>query len=327
MHDLPPRVDLARLPTPVEPLPGLSDELGIQLFVKRDDLTGAAISGNKVRKLEFLMADALAREADVVITCGGADSNHCRATAVAARRLGLDVELMLRGLAAAGGQGNLFLDRLLGATLHDLTPSEYGRRDQHMQRRAEALAAEGRRPYVIPMGGSSPLGALGYVRCAEEIAADQRAHGTRFDVIVSATGSGGTLAGLLAGGEVYGLTERIIGVPVSDDGAHFQRVVGALLGGLRDLYMPGLRVQAEASHFRDGLVGEGYGSATDEDLRRLREVARRTGLLLDPVYTNKAFGGLVSMVESGEIVRGERVLFVHTGGLFGLFPFQERLLG
>ncbi|MCA9657719.1 MAG: D-cysteine desulfhydrase family protein [Myxococcales bacterium] len=325
MPTFPARVDLARLPTPVQPLPHLSRELGVRLFVKRDDLTGAALSGNKVRKLEYLLAEALDRRADVVLTCGSADSNHCRATAAAARQLGLGVELLLKGLRGASGRGNLLLDRLLGATLHDLTPEEFERSDALLSRRAQELAAAGSRAYVIPMGGSSPLGALGYVRCAEELAGDQRDLGVRFDVIVSATGSGGTLAGLLAGAELYGLTERVIGVPVSHDGAHFQRVVGALLDGIRGAYAPGLEVRARAAHLCDGFVGDGYGLVADDELRSLRDLAARTGLILDPVYTNKAFAGLLGMIRSGAIAKGETALFVHTGGLFGLFPFQERL--
>jgi D-cysteine desulfhydrase len=316
-----PRVELARLPTPIHPLPALGARLGVEIHVKRDDLTGCLLSGNKVRKLEFVLADAIEHDADVVITCGGAQSNHCRATAAAARELGLDVELLLREPDRSPVEGNLFLDLLLGATIHPVSAAAYADRDQLMAQRAEELEALGRNAYVIPEGASNPRGAMGYVRCMEEILADTT---EPFDAIVTAVGSGGTLAGLVAGAHLHEFRGRIIGVPVCDDAAHFRPVVGTLLEGLRDHFFPDLDPDLPGDALVDGYVGEGYAMATESELRRIQDVATLTGLVLDPTYTNKAFGALLDLVASGDIGGGSRVLFLHTGGLFGLLPHHHR---
>ena len=321
-----PRLELARLPTPIIPLESLSREFGVNLFVKRDDLTGAALSGNKVRKLEYLLAGALEAEADVVLTCGAAQSNHCRATAVAARRLGLDVELFLRGLAEADEtRGNLFLGGLMAATLHHLSDEDYRRRDDLMRERAEELAGLGRQAWIIPEGGSNALGALGYVRCMEEIARQAHAQNLGFDVIVCAVGSGGTLAGLAAGAERHGFQGRILGVPVCRDHLPLLERVNAILEELREDMLPDLKAHVPEEALLLGHAGLGYGRATDEELARIKDVAVMTGLILDPVYTNKAFEGLLRIIREGIAPPESSVLLLHTGGIFGLFPFAERL--
>lgn len=327
MQPLPARITLARLPTPIDQLPDLSRELGVELYLKRDDMTGGALSGNKVRKLEYELAAALERDADVVITCGGAQSNHCRATAIAARSAGLEVELFLRGAAEAEPTGNLFLDLLVGAGIHAITPTEYADRDALMARRAEEIAADGRTAHVIPEGASSALGSLGYVHCMEEIVREQRESGTEFDLLISAVGSGGTLAGLLAGARVHGFSGRVLGVPVADDGATFRPRVEALLAEMQELWFPDHELTCPPDVFLDGHTGLGYGEATDEELERLRDLAILTGVILDPVYTNKAFGGLLALVRDGIVAPGDRVLFLHTGGIFGLFPHAGRITG
>lgn len=321
----PPRVELARLPTPIERIPSLTKELGVGFYVKRDDQTGAVLSGNKVRKLEYALARAMQRGAEVVLTCGGAQSNHCRATAIAARSLGLDVELFLRDPQSAAVEGNLFLDLLVGARVHGITPEQYADRDAIMAERAASLAEEGRVAEVIPEGASNALGSLGYARCVQEIVAWERSQGTVFDLVVAAVGSGGTLAGMLAGAALHGFGGRVVGVPVCHDAAHFRGVVDGILEEMREEFLPGLEVRVPEDGLLDGHVGLGYARASGEELERIRHVARSTGLVLDPVYTNKAFGGLLALVRDGAVGPGSNVLFIHTGGVFGLLPFARSM--
>lgn len=303
------KLDLARLPTPVQYLERFSSWLGAEVYVKRDDLTGLGLSGNKVRKLEWLLADARARGATAVITCGGIQSNHCRATAVAARMLGLQPVLLLRGERDGPPDGNLLLDDLLGAEVHLCDASTYrDRRDEVM-----ADLARGRDAYVIPEGGSNGLGALGYVHAAREVAP----HGP-FDVVVCAVGSGGTLAGLALGLDIG----PVRGVAVCDDAATFTTRVQAIAAEVphATLEAPGGRWQVI-----EGYQGPAYGVAEPPVWDTIRTVARLEGLLLDPVYTGKAMHGLVEEVRAGRW--GGRVLFWHTGGAFGLFGRGREVAG
>jgi D-cysteine desulfhydrase len=304
-------LSLAQGPTPLHPLRRLSSAWGIDLWVKRDDLTGFGLSGNKVRKLEFLLADAVARGADTVITTGGLQSNHARATAVAARQLGLQPVLLLRGQLPEQVDGNLLLDQLLGATLHWCTADEYRHhRDERMQAIARDLRAEGRVPYVVPEGGSNGLGALGFLRAARELAW-QSPEG--FDTTVVAVGSGGTLAGLA----LATARGRVCGVAVCDDRATFVPIVERIADEARSRGAPELPPVGERWDVLDGYQGPAYAVATPEIWSTIREVAREEGLLLDPVYTGKAMHALKSEAVAGRL--GGRVLFWHTGGAFGLF--------
>jgi len=320
---LPPTVRLARLPTPIEPLPRLSAEIGIELSVKRDDLTGLGLTGNKVRKLEHLLAEARAQGCDAVITCGGAQSNHARATAIAARKLGMSPHLVLRGEAPPVADGNLLLDALVGAEIRWITRPQWAERDAIMAEEARRLAALGRRAYVIPEGGSSALGSWGYVRAALEIARAEAAAEVPFDVVVCATGSGGTQAGLTAGKALLERPWRVLGFAVCDDRAYFEAKVRAILEGM-DL---GARLDAarRAIEVNDAYIGAGYALSRPDELAAIARVARTEGLFLDPVYTGKAMHGLLSEVRAGRIAAGSRVLFVHTGGIFGLFPKAAEL--
>ncbi|MCB9780565.1 MAG: D-cysteine desulfhydrase family protein [Alphaproteobacteria bacterium] len=313
---LPPGLALSRLPTPLLALPELGDALGVELWVKRDDLTGLGLSGNKVRKLDFLLAEAQAQGADTVVTCGGIQSNHCRATAVAARQLGLDVALLLRGHPEGPPDGNLLLDTILGAELHWTDAAGYARRDAAMAGIADALRTRGRRPYVIPEGGSNATGALGLHRGAQELVEQATAAGLRFDSVVCAVGSGGTVAGLAAGGllrEALGATVQ--GIAVCDDRPTFRARIDAIGVELQDRH--GLGIPADAYEILEGHQGRGYALSTGDELRRQVAFARRTGLFLDPVYTGKAWGAVQALAPTGAL--GRRVLFWHTGGLFGLF--------
>jgi D-cysteine desulfhydrase len=304
-----PTVSLAQRPTPVHPLPRLSAELGVEVHVKRDDLTGFALSGNKVRKLEYLLADALAHGATAVVTCGGIQSNHARATAIAARQLGLTPVLLLRGEPPAAPDGNLLLDVLLDAEIHWCTPEQYRhRRGELMAELADGLRARGFVPYVVPEGGSNALGALGYVDAANEL----RAQGS-FDHVYVAVGSGGTLAGLAMAG-----LPGVVGVAVCDDAAYFEARVQQIAAeagvSLPDTW------RVDELH-----RGPAYGVATPAIWADIRRVARLEGLLLDPCYTGKAMHALCDDARHGRI--GGRVLFWHTGGAFGLFGRGAEVVG
>ena len=316
----PDRLPIAVTPTPLEPLARLGKRLGVELLCKRDDLTGAPLTGNKVRKLEFLLAEAQAERADVVITCGGAQSNHCRAVAIAARRLGMDSLLLLRVPDPKNPpppDGNILLDRLVGADVRWVSHAEYAERARLFAESAAALRARDRRPYVIPEGGSNALGSWGYVRCVEELARELPPGRA---TIVYAAGSGGTGAGLILGVKLLGLDWRVVGVNVCDDRDYFVRVIGEIVEQAIARFSLGIQFRRDEVEIVDGYVGEGYAKSRPAELRLIADVARTEGVLLDPVYTGKAFFGLTRELERDHRRFGERVVFVHTGGIFGLFP-------
>ncbi len=315
------RVPLGRLQTPIQKLAG--NVSSAEVWVKRDDLTGLGLSGNKVRKLEYLLHDAQSCGADTLITCGGVQSNHARATALAGARLGLATHALLRGADGAEPQGNLLLMQLAGATIHGCTPDEYQHRDRHMETIAATLRGEGHRPYIIPEGGSNALGCMGYVRACAEIANFEQESGVQFDSILCAVGSGGTYAGLRAGKALFGLQARILGVNVCDDARTFVRRTDTLLEQFNMLLGEELRLDPR-DEIIDGFVGSGYGIPTEDCQSAIHYAASTSGLLLDPVYTGKAFGALRAEPRGGRL--GKRALFIHTGGAFGLFPQAKAIL-
>jgi D-cysteine desulfhydrase family pyridoxal phosphate-dependent enzyme len=318
------RCRLAMLPTPVERWspPGFPGD--IECWIKRDDCTGNTLSGNKVRKLEFLLADALNQGCDTILTCGGIQSNHARATAVAARQLGMDSHLFLRSGdtdSDPGLTGNLLLDRMVGALMHLITAPDYARRNDLMAEAAGQLESQGRKPYIIPEGGSNGLGSWGYLEAVREIQEQAASMNTRFDDIVFGCGSGGTAAGLSLGISLAGLSTRVHAVNVCDDAAYFYGRVGEILeelgatGSSQDLL-----------HVIDGHVGNGYALSTTDELQYFHEVAAATGIILDPVYSGKALYGLCQEANLPERpFAGHRILFLHTGGLFGLYDKLEQL--
>lgn len=320
-----PRVALSLLPTPIEPLPRLTAHLGgPQLYVKRDDLTGLGLGGNKLRKLEFLLGEARAQGADTVLTVGALQSNHARQTAAACARLGLDCELILRrgnhATEAYLHSGNLLLDRMFGASLHLLHAQES--REERMAARAESLRAEGRRPYCIPVGGSCGLGNLGYAACAEEILSQADDRNVRFDAVVVATGSGGTQGGVVAGMKLSG-GAPVIGIAVEgtrreqEAQATAQAMEALRLLGREDVGLDGAVV------VMDEFVGPGYARPSAAMREAVSLAARFEGLVLDPVYTGKAFAGFIALARSGRYGREQSLLFVHTGGTPGLFGYPE----
>jgi len=323
----PPQINLARLPTPIQLMRRLGEKLAVDLYIKRDDLTGAALSGNKIRKLEFVLADALAQNADTIITCGGAQSNHCRATAIAAAMLGLNCRLLLRTPDPSNpppAEGNILLDRMAGADIVWITPQEYQVRDEFFEREAASLKASGRKPYLIPEGASSALGAWGYIRAVEELVndiANLPGGANQACTIINAAGSGGTSAGLILGAKIFDLNARIVSVNVCDDREYFVNAIGNIC----EKAIADYGIEIDFSRDRDieiidGYVGRGYALSRPEELELLNEVARAEGIFFDPVYTGKAFYGMVQELKNNPRCFGERIIFIHTGGIFGLFP-------
>ncbi|MBW8054341.1 MAG: D-cysteine desulfhydrase family protein [Nitrospira sp.] len=324
----PARVSLARLPTPLEPLERLSREIGgPRLWVKRDDLTGVGVSGNKVRKLEFSVGEALAQECDTLITCGALQSNHCRATAIVGARLGLQVHLFLRGLPQGAPDGNLFLDYLVGAKLSYYPPAEYyARREEIFAELVEKYARDGRKAFVIPAGASDEIGLWGYLTACEELKADCKRHGFAPDYIICATGSGGTQTGLIAGNALHQLGATIWGINVDDnDAATFKRKIRADLRAWKNRYQQHLDVDALSIEVIEGYVGPGYGKAEPPVFETITRVGRTEGIILDPVYTGKAFHGLIKEIESGRLADASNIVFIHSGGIFGLLAQHSEL--
>jgi D-cysteine desulfhydrase len=327
----PPRVSCARLPTPLERSPRLGAELGIDLWYKRDDMTGLELSGNKARKLEFLLADALAAQADTVITCGGIQSNHCRAVAFAAARFGLRCVVLLRCDDPASPpplEANALLDAVAGADIRYISHEAYADRKRVMAQTAAALISSGRRPYVIPEGGSNAIGAWGYVAAIAELRDQIPADVWNGPVTIGyATGSGGTAAGVEMGVRLFGgPLVRTIGFAVVNDAAYFRGVVAAICADASraDPDLPS--VPAEAITIDDAFKGPGYARCGPEVHAMIRRAARSDGILIDPVYTAKAFLGFVTRLGEIPADRRGRAIFIHTGGAFGLFPFGAELL-
>lgn len=318
-----PRVILAHAPTPLEPLARLRDIVGgPRIWIKRDDCTGLATGGNKTRKLEYLIAAAEAEGADTVITFGALQSNHARQTAAACARRGLGCDLVLsaavpRRLDDYGRAGNLLLDDLLGARIHEVPgDSSPGAVLRHIMANH---ASEGRRCYVIPTGGSNAIGALGYVRCAREIADDFARRGVFPSAVVHATSTGGTQAGLLAGLRLAGYTTRVIGVNVyTPDGEALKKAVAELTSEVLGRIAPGMTAGEGAVEVEEGQLGGGYGIATDAMVEAVELLARSEGLLLDPVYSGKGMAGLLAMIRRGAFDENDDVVFVHTGGTAAL---------
>ena len=318
-----PRVSIAHLPTPLEPLPRLSSQLeGPEIWVKRDDQTGLATGGNKTRKLEFLVADALRYEANVLITCGAEQSNHARQTAAAAAKFGLDSLLVLQGSRPPKRKGNLLLDHLLGARVIWAGDDAL---ETRMDEAANQLQGEGRRPYIVPYGGSNQLGITGYVAALEECLEQCEGRDLTFDRIVLPSSSGGTQAGLVVAARALGYQGEILGISVDLEADALRTTLAELATATAD-YL-GLDLGLEPGDFAvdDGYLGGGYGVVSDLERDAIEALARTEGLLLDPVYTGRAFGGLLDLIHRDTFGHDERILFWHTGGTAGLFGKADTL--
>jgi D-cysteine desulfhydrase family pyridoxal phosphate-dependent enzyme len=318
-----PRVPLAHLPTPLEPAPRLGTAIGLpRLWVKRDDCTGLAFGGNKARKLEYLMADARQRDADIVLTTGGVQSNHARMTAAAACKLGMQALLMLCDPQPGEEQGNLLLDRLFGAEVRFLPGLTVHEMEDRMEAAAADLRARGRRPYIIPVGGSTPLGCLGYVRAVRELARQAADLELRIDAMTVATGSTGTLSGILLGARQFMPETRVYGISVSPRAEAGRRKCARIVREAAPLLGVEWQPEPEEIPLYDDWLGRDYGVPTPEGMEAIHLAARSEGYLLDPVYTGKALAGTRGLGQRGEIDAGEIVVFWHTGGAPALFAFD-----
>jgi len=324
IQDLP-RIHLGHLPTPLEPLDRLSEMFGgPRIWVKRDDATGLATGGNKTRKLEFLIAEAIDQGADTVITVGAMQSNHARQTAAAAAKVGLRCELLLENRHALQDPayetgGNVILDRLLGAEIieqpagTDLASA--------LEDRGRELQNEGRSPYLVPLGGSNAVGALGYVDCAFELLSQAKSLGLRVDHVIHATASAGTQAGLVAGFAAAGDRVPVTGVSAGMPADELSEIVLSIARESSLLISSVNSVTPEMVIIDQSQVGPGYGLPTDAMREAVRVAARTEALVLDPVYTGKAMAGLLEMVRSGRFGSEDNIVFVHTGGVAGLLAY------
>jgi D-cysteine desulfhydrase family pyridoxal phosphate-dependent enzyme len=311
-----PKINLALLPTPVESLARLGGDLGgLHLLVKRDDQTGLGLGGNKTRKLEYLMAEAQANGARTVITAGAVQSNHCRQTAAAAARLGFACILVLAGDPPATVSGNLLLDHLFGA---ELVFTSRQQRDQTLKETFDRAWQEGRRPYLVPYGGSNAVGAAAYVFALKELLEQ----GFNPDWIVFASSSGGTQAGLVAGARLFGFSGKVLGISIDERADVLQMRVANLANQVMDRLGSPERFSAADILVDENYLGAGYGILGTPEQEAIRLFARREGLLLDPVYTGRAAAGLFDLAHKGTFLSGETVLFWHTGGAPALFAEQ-----
>lgn len=322
-----PRIRLGHLPTPLEPMDRLSEHLGgPRLWVKRDDCTGLSGGGNKTRKLEFLMADAVSREATCIITQGATQSNHARQTAAASARLGLACHILLEDRTGSNDanynlNGNVLLDQLHGATI----AKRPGGADMaaEMEALADELRASGERPYVIPGGGSNSIGALGYVNCAAELTRQAHEQDLKIDALVHATGSSGTQAGLVAGLASLDSTIHLLGIGVRAPKEKQEGMVHALATSTADFLGNGVTILRETVRANCDYVGGGYGIPTDGMRAAIKTLAELEGLLFDPVYSGKGLDGLMDQVRQGYFDGMDNVVFLHTGGSAALFGYPD----
>lgn len=309
------KLNLANLPTRIEKLKYTYND--IEVFIKRDDQTGFELSGNKVRKLEYTFKEALDQGCDTVITCGGIQSNHARATAIAAVKLGLEVHLVLKD-NEAHEQGNFFLNQMIGAHFHIITLDEYQERQDIMESLKTDLESRGKKVYLIPEGASNGIGNLGYMHCYEEI----KVQGRSFDYIVAAFGSGSTHTGLLLGAKYHTDATKIVGYNIYNPDVDSYQMVSDLAKD-SEKYISPISLSQEDVIIKTDYVGRGYALSTPEEIDFIKKFARQEGVLLDTVYTGKAMYGLISDIEKGDYPKGSKILFIHTGGVFGNFSKTE----
>ena len=315
---------LAHLPTPLQKLEKISGLWGGDVWIKRDDLTGSGLSGNKVRKLECLLSEVLSEGSDTVISCGGLQSNHCRATALASTRMGLKCRLVLRGEQPDEIDGNLLLDRLAGAEVLFVSNEEYySNLDGICNRMVTEIKKAGGKAYIVPEGGSNAVGAWGYVEALRELRKQCFDIRLKPDRIVCATGSGGTHAGLLAGTLIEGWDVDIVSISVCYDREETVSRILEIVNSMIDRFALDVRVHRGAVQVLDGYIGAGYAKADASVFQTISEMARTEGILVDPVYTGKA-----ALAIKNELAKGNMqgtTIFCHTGGMFGLFPFRKSL--
>ncbi len=320
------KLNLANFPTKIEKLEKISKESGINIYLKRDDQTGSEISGNKIRKLEYSIYEAIENGCDTLITCGGIQSNHARATAAAGIKLGMRAILVLRSDEIPELEGNYFLDKVIGADVRIISSDDYRERRAEIMEDIKAESdAEGHKAYIIPEGASNGIGSLGYYSFMEEIKEQEKELGIKFDRIVAAVGSGGTYAGLCMGNaEFFNGEKKITGFNVCDDAEFFKKRSEEIIEEAQKYLDKSIVVKAEDMDIIDGYVGIGYAQSRPEELEFIQKTAKKEGVIFDPVYTGKAMYGMMNEIEKGTFEKGENILFIHTGGLFGIFSKRNQ---
>lgn len=320
------KLRLGNFPTRIERLEKFSTIVKEHVYIKRDDQTGTEFSGNKIRKLEYSINEAINNDCDTLITCGGIQSNHARATAAAGIKLGLKSVLVLRSDEKPELEGNYLIDKIMGADVRIISSEDYReRRQEIMENILKELEAKGRKGYIIPEGASNGVGTFGYLACFKEILEQEKEHGIVFDTIVTAVGSGGTFAGLYLGNKLTNSGKKIVGINVCDTAEYFKERVSEILKEVKT-YIPDteFEISKDDMCIIDGYVGDGYAVSRTEELDFICDFAEAEGIVLDPVYTGKAMRGLYTEIKKGTFKDSKNILFIHTGGLFGLFSKRDQ---
>ena len=320
------KLRLGNFPTRIERLEKFSTIVKEHVYIKRDDQTGTEFSGNKIRKLEYSINEAVNNDCDTLITCGGIQSNHARATAAAGIKLGLKSVLVLRSDEKPELEGNYLIDKIMGADVRIISSEDYReRRQEIMENILKELEAKGRKGYIIPEGASNGVGTFGYLACFKEILEQEKEHGIVFDTIVTAVGSGGTFAGLYLGNKLTNSGKKIVGINVCDTAEYFKERVSEILEEVKT-YIPDteFEISKDDMCIIDGYVGDGYAVSRTEELDFICDFAEAEGIVLDPVYTGKAMRGLYTEIKKGTFKDSKNILFIHTGGLFGLFSKRDQ---
>ena len=320
------KLRLGNFPTRIERLEKFSTIVKEHVYIKRDDQTGTEFSGNKIRKLEYSINEAINNDCDTLITCGGIQSNHARATAAAGIKLGLKSVLVLRSDEKPELEGNYLIDKIMGADVRIISSEDYReRRQEIMENILKELEAKGRKGYIIPEGASNGVGTFGYLACFKEILEQEKEHGIVFDTIVTAIGSGGTFAGLYLGDKLTNSGKKIVGINVCDTAEYFKERVSEILKEVKT-YIPDteFEISKDDMCIIDGYVGDGYAVSRTEELDFICDFAEAEGIILDPVYTGKAMRGLYTEIKKGNFKDSKNILFIHTGGLFGLFSKRDQ---
>ncbi len=318
------KINIANIPTQIEKADFLSKLTSKNIYIKRDDFTGIEFSGNKIRKLEYLLKDAIDNGYSSVITTGGLQSNHCRATVAACVKQGIKPHILLRKSQEPVNEGNLLLDRIFDAKIHYCTPDEYkDKRDEIMISIAQNSISKGEKMYIIPEGGSNALGSMGYYDAMNEIVNQENELKLTFDTIVVAVGSGGTYSGLYCANKINNYNKRVVGYAVCDDSNYFTNKISLINNNIS--YLLKLKNTLDNSNIEiyDSYKGIGYALNTQEELELIKYIAKNQGVILDPVYTIKAMNGLIDMIKKGYFDKSQNILFIHTGGLFGIFSKGE----
>ena len=320
------KLRLGNFPTRIERLEKFSTIVKEHVYIKRDDQTGTEFSGNKIRKLEYSINEAINNDCDTLITCGGIQSNHARATAAAGIKLGLKSVLVLRSDEKPELEGNYLIDKIMGADVRIISSEDYReRRQEIMENILKELEAKGRKGYIIPEGASNGVGTFGYLACFKEILEQEKEHGIVFDTIVTAVGSGGTFAGLYLGNKLTNSGKKIVGINVCDTAEYFKERVSEILKEVKT-YIPDteFEISKDDMCIIDGYVGDGYAVSRTEELDFICDFAEAEGIILDPVYTGKAMRGLYTEIKKGTFKDSKNILYIHTGGLFGLFSKRDQ---